>query len=71
MPPRSCHPSTISNTRRLLNSNIQYQFLKYNGFKPMSVPACLPHYSQDKLEHNINYPEAGLSSMIPTERYGD
>lgn len=26
---------SYTNTQSLLNSNIQYQFLKYNGFKPM------------------------------------
>lgn len=30
-----------------MNSNIQYQFLKYNGFRPMNVGQ---HCNEDKVE---------------------
>ena len=52
-----------------MNSNIQYQFLKYNGFKPMNVPAA--HYEVDKVETNFSRPpQHGLADFsLPSERF--
>lgn len=38
-----------------ITSNIQLQFLKYNGFKPISVEGA---YGQDKIETPMFYPDA-------------
>lgn len=58
-------PFCYTNTRKLLNSNIQYQFLKYNGFKLMKTP---PNYLvQDKIEYLPGPSSCAIDPLIPQQ----
>lgn len=54
------------NPRHLLNSNIQYQFLKFNSFTPMSIEQ---HCSEDKVECGVLQRLTGLANYMPADKF--
>lgn len=55
---------SYTNTQSLLNSNIQYQFLKYNGFKPMKPHQYPTQY--DRLAYGYAPNLSGTDPFMPS-----